>query len=68
MVKIVMASNITVKTNLVMSVWSLVTTINIKLVTLQLEKMVRKVLIHRLVKIVMASNITVNTNLVMAVI
>ena len=38
MVKIVMASNITVKTNLVMTIWSLVTTINIKLVTLQLEK------------------------------
>ena len=37
MVKIVMASNITVKTNLVMNVWSLVTTINIKLLTLQKE-------------------------------
>ena len=65
-----MARNITVNTNLVMAVLvrSLVITINAKLVTLQLEKMVRKVLIHRLVKIVMASNITVNTNLVMAVI
>ena len=62
MVKIVMASNITVNTNLAMSVWSLVTTINIKLVTLQLEKMVRKVmtmicLLKKMVKKSMASNI-----------
>ena len=45
-----------------MSVWSLVTTINIKLVTLQLEKMVRKVmtmicLLKKMVKKSMASNI-----------